>query len=399
MVTRKGIPSGRKASSKAQANRTEDSAQRRARINQSDVPTFPLEEAVRVPQAILENYAGRPVRPVQLAHALNMNINSGHFRMLTGSALAYGLISGGGQSSEIAIEPIGRRIIHPTAENDDDLQARREALMRPRVIGQFLRQYDGANIPREDIAMNVLTDMGVPRERSRDVLNMIVSSAEAVGFILEIKGRRHVDLQGVRPIVTSPDLNESDSSINEEPTGTESKVGYEAPDTIASVVVQSQSDDAKHRELTRRVFITHGHSKAFIDPIKRLLGFGEMQAVVSVERQTVSQPVPDKVMNDMRSCGAAIIHVDIEQTLIDKDAKEQVVLNHNVLIEIGAAMALYGRRFILLVREGVNLPSNLQGLFEVRYSGETLDGDATIRLLEAINDIKNHPLPSRYADS
>jgi hypothetical protein len=51
-------------------------------------------------------------------------------------------------------------------------------------------------------------------------------------------------------------------------------------------------------------------------------------------------------------------------------------------------MALFGRRFILLVRDGVRLPSNLQGLYEVRYSGEVLDGDATIRLLGAIKDIK-----------
>ena len=59
-------------------------------------------------------------------------------------------------------------------------------------------------------------------------------------------------------------------------------------------------------------------------------------------------------------------------------------------------MALFGRRFILIVKEGVTLPSNLQGLYEVRYKGENLDGDVTIRLLEAINDIKNHPMPDRY---
>lgn len=61
-----------------------------------------------------------------------------------------------------------------------------------------------------------------------------------------------------------------------------------------------------------------------------------------------------------------------------------------------AALALYGRRFILLVREGVQLPSNLQGLYEVRYAGHNLDSDATIRLLEAIKDIKNNPMPNRY---
>ncbi len=65
-----------------------------------------------------------------------------------------------------------------------------------------------------------------------------------------------------------------------------------------------------------------------------------------------------------------------------------------MLIEIGAAMALYGKRFILLVRDDVQLPSNLQGLYQVRYSGEKLDSDVTIKLLQAISDIKNYPLPN-----
>jgi predicted nucleotide-binding protein len=123
------------------------------------------------------------------------------------------------------------------------------------------------------------------------------------------------------------------------------------------------------------------------------LSFGELEAVVSVERQSVSQPVPDKVLGDMRRCSAAIIHVDAEQKLLRQDGSVEVVLNPNVLIEVGAAMALYDRRFILLVKEGVRLPSNLQGLYVVTYAGDAMDGDTTIRLLKAIQDIKNHPPP------
>ncbi len=146
----------------------------------------------------------------------------------------------------------------------------------------------------------------------------------------------------------------------------------------------------------RRVYITHGKNKAFIHSLKEVLGLVELEPVVSVERETVSLPLPDKVINDMKQCGAAIIHVDDERKLIDPnnpDAGPTIVLNQNVLIEIGAAMALYGRRFILLVKHGVTLPSNLSGLYEVRYQDDKLDGDTTIRLLKAIKDIKNHPLP------
>jgi predicted nucleotide-binding protein len=179
-----------------------------------------------------------------------------------------------------------------------------------------------------------------------------------------------------------------------EERGTEAKLPQPTPPASEPTVGKGPPGPAiVENKRLKRVFGTHGKNVSFIDPVKKLLSFGQMEAVVSTEKQTVSQPVPDKVMSDMRSSGAAVIHVEDELRLVADSANEHVVLNPNVLIEIGAAMALYGRRFVLLVKNGIKLPSNLQGLFEVRYSGDQLDGNATIKLLEAINDIKNHPLP------
>jgi len=53
---------------------------------------------------------------------------------------------------------------------------------------------------------------------------------------------------------------------------------------------------------------------------------------------------------------------------------------------------------VLLVRDGVALPSNLQGLYEVRYTNDTLDATATIKLLDAIKDKKNYALPTDTQD-
>ncbi|EHN11953.1 hypothetical protein PAI11_11700 [Patulibacter medicamentivorans] len=139
-------------------------------------------------------------------------------------------------------------------------------------------------------------------------------------------------------------------------------------------------------EVNRRVFITHGKDKKIVGQLKELLTYGKFEPVVSVERESVSQPVPNKVLDDMRSCAAAVIHVGAEQVLKDADDKDVTVLNPNVLIEIGAAMMKYGRNFILLVEEGTDLPSNLQGLYEVRYSGDGLDHTSTMKLLKAFND-------------
>ena len=363
---------------------------KRSYISQTDVPNNTIEEALRIPRALADNYAGGPASPLQVAHALNMTPTSGGFRNLCGSAIAYGLTQGGYNAKEITVEPLGKRIVQPL-EDEDDVAAKREAVLKPRVLGDFIRKYNNSPIPRHEIGLNVLADMGVPRERSESVYTLILDTAASVGFIREIKGKQFIDLTGMSLPRSSEGAHNAETvtlpppAADIAPSPPKPSIG-EAPPVAANTSVAS-----------RRVFITHGKNTAFIEPIKKLLGFGELIPVVSIERQSVSKPVPEKVMDDMRSCGAAIIHVDAEETLIDKDANERNMINPNVLIEIGAAMALYGRRFILIVREGVKLPSNLQGLYEVRYSGDTLDGGATIRLLEAINDIKNHPLPDRYA--
>tara|TARA_R110002096_G_scaffold212352_9_gene399853 strand:- start:3454 stop:4581 length:1128 start_codon:yes stop_codon:yes gene_type:complete len=358
---------------------------KQTRLSQSDVPGYSLEQALRIPKALSENYAAKPATPLKVASAMNVQPGSGPFRQLCGASIAYGLTDGGYNAEEISLTPLGKRIVRPTVEGDD-LVAKREALLKPRVLKEFLTHYNGSPIPKDSIAQNVLNDMGVPEDRTSSVLALIIEGAEALGLITEIKGRQYVDLAGVTPSATKEETAE-DAGDSEADFG--ASTGREDPaDDEEEQDNSSEPPPTQTKEANRKVFITHGKNKKFVDPIKKLLAFGEMEAVVSVERQSVSQPVPDKVMNDMRDCGAAIIHVEDELKLVDQEANEHVVLNPNVLIEIGAAMALYGKRFILLVKRGVTLPSNLQGLYEVRYDGEALDGGATIQLLEAINEMK-----------
>ena len=168
---------------------------RKARLSQEDVPGYSLEQATKVAQAIADSNAYKPTRPLAVAQAMNFTPSSGGFRGMTGAAVAYGLTTGAYNSSEIGLTPIGLRIVRPTSEGDD-LAAKREALLRPRVIGDFLRHFDGAALPADAIARNVLVEKGVPSERTNDVLSLILDGASTVGFIREWSGKRFVDLAG-----------------------------------------------------------------------------------------------------------------------------------------------------------------------------------------------------------
>src|SRR3990170_1402573 len=93
-------------------------ADTRTRISQQDVPAFSLEAALRIPKAIADNFGYKPTSPLQVAGGLEVQPTSGGFRMLTGAAVAYGLTAGGYNANQISIEPLGLRIVRPTAEGE-----------------------------------------------------------------------------------------------------------------------------------------------------------------------------------------------------------------------------------------------------------------------------------------
>jgi predicted nucleotide-binding protein len=154
----------------------------------------------------------------------------------------------------------------------------------------------------------------------------------------------------------------------------------EAPTDITKVIPAALTAGAV---ANNKVFITHGQNKKVLEQIKEIVAYGSYQPIVAQERESSAKPVPEKVMDDMRECAAAVIHVSAEGLYRDTKDKEHPKINDNVLIEIGAAMALYRRNFILVVEDGLQLPSNLQGLYECRYTGDELNTEATMKLLKA----------------
>ena len=367
------------AKSKANGpSETDDAAVfRRSYVSQTDVPRLTVDEALRVAHAIADNYAKQPTKPLRVAEALRMAPTTGGFRNLTSASMAYGLTDGTAWASEIALTDLGRRIVTPTEEGDD-VAAKLEAVMRPRVIREFLRKYDGSKFPPDHIAVNVLTELGVPKDAAPRALAIIRRNAEDLRLLRGIKGQSYVDLQGAR----APEVDIG------EPAETRDAIKEVAADRSRNSRTDEEPTLPSSLTTNRRVFITHGRNQQIVEQLKELLTFGNFEPVDAIEKETVAKPVPDKVLDAMRSCGAAIVHVGAEQKLLDQAGSEVPMLNANVLIEIGAAMALFGRKFILLVEKGVTLPSNLQGLYEVRFEGSKLDYEATMKLLKAFNDFK-----------
>lgn len=138
---------------------------KRTRVSQSDVPRHSLREALTVAQAITDNFASQPTLPHQVAMALGISPTSSGWRTLTGAAVAYGLTNGAYGSEKIGLQELGRRATSPTEEGDD-LKARAEAALKPKVFAEFFSKYNRAKFPQDNIAKNVLQhDFSVPLDR------------------------------------------------------------------------------------------------------------------------------------------------------------------------------------------------------------------------------------------
>lgn len=133
----------------------------------------------------------------------------------------------------------------------------------------------------------------------------------------------------------------------------------------------------------RRVFISHGRAKdwyavqAFIE---KDLGFATLELA---QEPNAGLTVLGKLEAAAGDCDSAVIVM----TGDDRDEAGQVRARENVLHEIGYFQGKYGlARVVLLHEDGVNIPSNIQGLVYLPFppgSVETAHG----ALLREINNI------------
>lgn len=363
---------------------------KRVYFRQADFPLLSLQEAQRVAAALVDNFAGKEGSPPDIALAIGVSPTSSAWPSLAGAAIAYGLTEGGVNANTMKLTQLGRRLVAPEEEGDD-LRARREAIMKPRISMEFYEKYRRAKFPADVIATNVLRAFDIPADRLATALEILKANGRYAGVIRETPTGPFINLDspGIPGPLTTTGLGEAGKESDADTSRTEQAqqfgaTGQQTPEPIKENPQRPVLPDAANS----RVFITHGKQKAIVAQIKELLTFGSFEPVVSVERESTAIPVPEKVFEDMRACAAGVIHVGSEGKYLDRDGAEHTKINDNVLIEIGAAMALYGKKVILLVERGVALPSNLQGLYRCEFEGDKLDYEATMKLLKTFSQFR-----------
>jgi hypothetical protein len=87
-------------------------------------------------------------------------------------------------------------------EEGEDIAARREAILKPRLLKEFFERYRRAKLPNDVIAVNVLKSLGLPADRVESALEIIKPNGRYAGIIRETPTGPFVNLDS--PGVPAP---------------------------------------------------------------------------------------------------------------------------------------------------------------------------------------------------
>lgn len=180
-----------------QANNTQK--KKSIRVSQAEMPRATLIDVVKLAEALRDNFAGKDATPIDLAKSLNRSPGSSTWRFLTGAAVAYGLTDAAYGADSISLTALGRQVVSPTEEGFGQ-QGLTSALLKPAVLKNFYEKYDKARFPQNDIAKNVLNQLGVPQERTDEALRIVVKNAEYVGIMTQVGGNQYIQLDSAKKL-------------------------------------------------------------------------------------------------------------------------------------------------------------------------------------------------------
>jgi hypothetical protein len=190
-------------------------------------PKHPILKCLRIPQAVLENGAGKECTDREAATFAGIGWG-GPIAVEISSAIKYGLFQ---RPSPGKVEPtdITRRIVRPQKPTDK-IDAIREAVLKAPLISDIYKHYRGENLPEETsfLANTATESFKIPSDRVSEFISVFLEDLEAAQLLEEVGGKKRVldithmpaEATGVPSITTEDHLKKVSKGVTVEATDT-----------------------------------------------------------------------------------------------------------------------------------------------------------------------------------
>jgi hypothetical protein len=154
-------------------------------------PRHSLDKALRIPQAILEQNAGKECTDGAAAGYLDRTSAKGPFAVEISSGLKYGFLERP-EAGKLALTDLAKRILSPQKPSDE-VDALREAVLKAPDISDVYEHYRGENLPDDRFFDNALVDtFHIPRDRIVEFKGIFFESLNKAQLLQEHDGKQRV---------------------------------------------------------------------------------------------------------------------------------------------------------------------------------------------------------------
>jgi hypothetical protein len=199
MMAEEEIPpvSNESKGKKSRKGRKKKRKSKRARLSQEKSATgrlgFPKHaplKCLRIPQAILEQNAGKECTDKEAAGFAGVKW-TGPIGVEISSALKYGLLE---RPAPGTVKPtdLTRKIIRPQSPSDQ-IDATREAVLRAPVVSDVYKHYRGENLPDLTFFANTVRDsFKVPPEHVQAFVSVFIEALEEAKLLEDVGGKKRI---------------------------------------------------------------------------------------------------------------------------------------------------------------------------------------------------------------
>ena len=316
-----------------------------------------------------------------LGDALGLSPSSSNFRNLLSSSYRYGLTDGTEKAVDIALTELGKE-----ATGNDEVRrqlALTRAAQAPSVFQQFFEKFDQAKVPSPEMLPKLLTQQfDVPEAHAKECADLLMANGRFVGLIRDLTGGPRV-MRDAAPLPAS-DPVESTGEVTPENNGVDPKPSAR-PDASELASPAPTVDAPEETEVRSKVlFVGHGSNHGPLEKIEKFLIKYGIPHKVAVDEPNLGRPIPTKVKDIMRECGAAILIFTKDEKFADSSGAEVWRPSENVVYELGAASLLYDDRIVILMEAGLHFPMNFESIGHISFDEDQIEAKTSDLLQELI---------------
>jgi predicted nucleotide-binding protein len=351
------------------------------RSGRRNFPHHSLEEALIIPQKIVDEMGGRPFKKLLLADALGISPSSSNFRDLLSSSFKYGLTNGTEKATEITLAETGTLV---SQKNDPQkrMHALRKAALTPSIFKKFYEDYADRKLPSGEMIGKILTsEYGVDKNLTSEFTKILIDNGKFTGIIRDISGSPHVLLDADIEVENNKkEDHEGDNQIEKVEEQLEIK---KVEQTIGGPELTIPKHSAI-QEIPKAIFIGHGKNRAPLQKLQAMLSSFQIPHKVTIDEANLGRPIPQKVKDTMLQCGSAILIFTCDEKFFDENGNEIWRPSENVVHELGASSFAYGDRVVIFKEKGLHFPTNYQSIGYIEFEVDSIDSRTTDLLKELI---------------